>query len=158
MAWDILGYTLVGLVLVAVWKPRWLAARLRPLVDLVHPRRDPERLPDLVQASSPDPLPSPPQPAPAAAPESAGAHRLRLMAALVVAGLADTVLAPLGEAAPVVFDLAVAAVLALILGPRAPLMIALVAEAIPGVGLFPSWLAAVGALAVSDRAQLTGPG
>ncbi|MCA9547517.1 MAG: hypothetical protein KC613_24100, partial [Myxococcales bacterium] len=79
----------------------------------------------------------------------------RLLIAFLVAGAADTVLAPVGEAMPVVFDLGVAAVLAGILGLKPPIMLALVAEAIPGVGLFPSWLAAVAAVAASERKQLT---
>ena len=147
MAWDILGWTLLVLIFVALARPAWLAARLRPLRDLIGGA--PAQPPPSPAVHSPAPRPGPPHPAPERA------DPFRLLIALVIAGAADTVLAPFGEAMPVVFDLGVAAVLAGILGLKPPLMVALVAEAIPGVGLFPSWLAAVAAIAASERKRLT---
>ncbi|MCX5650957.1 MAG: hypothetical protein NTU45_06145 [Planctomycetota bacterium] len=56
-----------------------------------------------------------------------------------------------GEAWPVVFDIAVAIALAIILGPKPILLVGLVLEAIPVVGLFPSWVAVIGAIAIQRR-------
>jgi hypothetical protein len=61
----------------------------------------------------------------------------------VVAIAADTIGAPLGEVAGVVFDLSVALLLAALIGPKPFLLLAFVLEAIPIVGLFPTWIAAV---------------
>lgn len=65
-----------------------------------------------------------------------------VLAGLVAVG-ADSVGAIPGEAMPLVFDIAVGVVLTLILGPRVALLGALVLEAIPGLGILPSWVAAV---------------
>ncbi len=65
-----------------------------------------------------------------------------VLAGLVAVG-ADSVGAIPGEAMPLVFDIAVGVVLTLILGPRVALLGALVLEAIPGLGVLPSWVAAV---------------
>jgi hypothetical protein len=68
----------------------------------------------------------------------------RKLAALFIALIAD---APpvclLSEAYPVVFDVAVAALLWLVLGRSRLLIAALVIECIPGVGLAPTWTAYV---------------
>lgn len=68
----------------------------------------------------------------------------RKLAALFIALIAD---APpvclLSEAYPVVFDVAIAALLWLVLGRSRLLILALVMECIPAVGLAPTWTAYV---------------
>ncbi len=78
---------------------------------------------------------------------------LRIGLAMLVAVGADTVLAPIGEMIAIVADIAVAVVLALILGWSWPLAAALVLECIPGVGLFPSWVLAVTGIALVGRSR-----
>jgi len=73
-----------------------------------------------------------------------GVSAVRLVVAGLVALAADTIGAPFGETFAVVFDLGVALVLCAAFGFRIPILIAFVLEAIPGVGLLPSWLAVVG--------------
>lgn len=72
------------------------------------------------------------------------ASRGRFILAMCVALAADLLFWWLGEALPVVTDFVVAFLLALCLGGfSAELLGALVAEATPGVGLFPFWSVAV---------------
>lgn len=78
---------------------------------------------------------------------------LRIGLAMLVAVGADTVLAPIGEIIAVVADIAVAVVLALILGWSWPLAAALVLECIPGVGMFPSWVLAVTGIALVGHSR-----
>ena len=78
---------------------------------------------------------------------------LRIALAMLVAVGADTVLAPVGELIVIFADLAVAVVLALILGWSWPLAAALVLECSPGVGLFPSWVLAVTGIALVGRSR-----
>jgi len=79
----------------------------------------------------------------------------RLIMAFAVAVIADTVGFPLGEIGFVVFDICVGVVLMGIIGFRRgispELVVATVVEAIPGLGLLPSWVAAVGVLAARSR-------
>ena len=64
-----------------------------------------------------------------------------------VATLADTIGIPGGEFVAIGFDLLIAVVLSLCLGGIRPeIVVAFLLEAIPGVGLFPSWALAVPAL------------
>ena len=78
---------------------------------------------------------------------------LRIALAMLVAVGADTVLAPVGELIVIFADIAVAVVLALILGWSWPLAAALVLECIPGVGMFPSWVLAVTGIALVGRSR-----
>jgi len=78
---------------------------------------------------------------------------LRIGLAMLVAVGADTVLAPVGEMIAIVADIAVAVVLALILGWSWPLAAALVLECIPGVGMFPSWVLAVAGIALVGHSR-----
>ena len=72
------------------------------------------------------------------------ASRGRFILAMCVALVADLLFWWLGEALPVVTDFAVAFVIALCLGGfSAELFAAFVAEATPGIGLFPFWSVAV---------------
>ena len=84
------------------------------------------------------------------------ASRGRFILAMCVALAADLLFWWLGEAIPVVADFAVAFVLALCLGGFSiELLGAFVAEATPGIGLFPTWSVAVpilGARANAARA------
>ena len=73
----------------------------------------------------------------------------RIALAGLVAFGADSIGVIPGEALPVVFDIAVGVTLTLILGPRIALLGALVLEAIPLLGVFPSWVAAVAWIAFS---------
>lgn len=98
----------------------------------------------------------PPSPPSASAPPNPGRAKvignLRFAIAMVVALLADTVVAPFGEIGDVVVDLIVGVILALILGGfRLELLLAFFVEAIPGVGLFPSWALAVPAIWARTR-------
>jgi len=73
--------------------------------------------------------------------------------ALAVAIVSDALSVP-AEAMPFLeWALDGATVLALfaIMGWRWPLLPALIAEAIPGLALFPSWMLVVGSMAVADR-------
>ena len=76
--------------------------------------------------------------------------RLQLTLAFFVAGLADVVLAPVQLTGPFSLgvDFATAILLFMILGLRMILLPALIAEAIPGVGIFPLWILVVGSIAV----------
>lgn len=84
--------------------------------------------------TDPPRVPAPGEPGPQALSWS------RKIAALVIALIAD---APpvclLSEAYPLVFDLAIAGVLWLVLGRSKLLAMALLIECIPGVGLAPTW-------------------
>ena len=72
------------------------------------------------------------------------ASRGRFILAMCVALAADLLFWWLGEAVPVVTDFAVAFVIALCLGGvSAELFAAFIAEATPGIGLFPFWSVAV---------------
>jgi hypothetical protein len=75
----------------------------------------------------------------------------RLAPAFAIAIAADTIAAPAGEWLPIAADLVAGALVALCLGPRPLLLVALIVEAIPGLGLFPTWTAVVGYYAVSSR-------
>lgn len=74
--------------------------------------------------------------------------RLQLTLAFFVAGLADVVLALLAGPFSLGVDFATAILLFMILGWRMILLPALIAEAIPGVGIFPFWILVVGSIAV----------
>lgn len=88
-------------------------------------------------------------PAPAAAPSPAAARR-RLAAAFAVAAVSDVLSASLTFLAPVQWgvDLVTAGLLFLLLGRRWLLLPGLVAEAIPGLAVFPAWILVVGSIAV----------
>jgi hypothetical protein len=89
-----------------------------------------------------------PAPTPPAAPTPRpGISNLRFILAMGVAFLADTVGLPFGELGIFVFDVFVGLVLALCLrGFRPEILIACLIEAIPGIGMFPSWSLAVPAI------------
>ena len=71
----------------------------------------------------------------------------RFVLAFCVALAADTVGIYFGEIFAVVFDVAVAIVLIAILGFNWIIIPALLVEAVPGLGLFPTWVLAVLAMA-----------
>ena len=98
--------------------------------------------------SEPDSPPNAPEgAAPPARMVHAGVSNIRFAVAMAVAVIADTVGLPFGEFGVVVFDILVGLVLALCLGGLRPeLIIAFLLEAIPGVGIVPSWSVAVPAL------------
>ncbi|MDA0803044.1 MAG: hypothetical protein O2819_04725 [Planctomycetota bacterium] len=99
-----------------------------------------------------------PQPKPPAERQTADAQvsdrsrlgLVRIAAAMVVAVLADTIGAPLGEVGGLFFDLGVGLVLTAVLGWRIEILIAFIFEAIPSIGLFPSWIVAVPIIAGRD--------
>lgn len=86
----------------------------------------------------------------------------RFLLAMVVALAADSLGSVFGEGLAVVFDLLVGFALALCLrGFRPEIIIACLLEAIPGIGLFPSWSLAVPALWARlklGQSAPTGPG
>lgn len=83
---------------------------------------------------------------------AAGPSNIRFLITLVVAVLADTLGAPFGELGVVLFDVAIGVILSLCLGGLRPeIVIACVLEAIPGIGIFPSWSLAVPALWARTR-------
>lgn len=72
----------------------------------------------------------------------------QLIVAFVVAALADTILAPMQMPGLILFvDLLTAGLLFIVLGWRIILLPALIAEAIPGIGIFPFWVLVVGSIA-----------
>lgn len=90
--------------------------------------------------------------APTARTAHAGVSNIRFAVAMALAVLADTVGLPFGEIGVVVFDVIVGVLLALCLGGFRPeLIIAFLLEAIPGVGIIPSWSVAVPALWARTR-------
>jgi hypothetical protein len=108
-------------------------------------------------------MPAPPSPSrphaaqPPVTASSAAARpgRLRLGLALAVALVSDA-LAVWVELLPpvqIALDVGTALLLFSILGFRWALLPPLVVEAIPGLGLFPTWLVAVGALALGRRGE-----
>ena len=84
--------------------------------------------------------------------------KLRYALALCVALFADTIGAPFGEGFAVAFDLCIGLAIAFLLGFRIELLFALLLEAIPGLGLFPSWLVAVPMIWVRSGGASTGFG
>lgn len=96
-------------------------------------------------------MPANPSPAPATPaatkPAHAGVSHVRFAIAMAVAVLADTVGVPFGEFGVVVFDVIVGLLLALCLrGFRPEIILACLVEAIPGIGLFPTWSLVVPAI------------
>jgi hypothetical protein len=88
-----------------------------------------------------------------------GLSRARWVAALSVAIVSD-VLSVVAEAAPPMewaVDGATALALFAIMGWRWPLLPALVAEAIPGVAMFPTWVLVVGSMAVAEKMKRPAP-
>jgi hypothetical protein len=71
----------------------------------------------------------------------------RFVLAFCVALAADTVGMPLGESFVVVFDVIVAIILIIILGFNWMFIPALLIECVPGLGVFPTWVMAVMAIA-----------
>jgi hypothetical protein len=94
------------------------------------------------------PSEAPPAPTPpAASTPRLGISNLRFILAMGVAFLADTIGLPFGELGVFVFDVFVGLLLALCLrGFRPEILIACLIEAIPGIGMFPSWSLAVPAI------------
>ena len=98
-----------------------------------------------------------PHPSAGASPGHAPLSRRRLAVALAVAGAADVLGLWCAAFPPLLWalDLAVAAVLFGFLGWRWFLLPALVAEAIPGIAVFPAWLLVVLAVAATDGRSLS---
>ena len=84
--------------------------------------------------------------------------RLQLTLAFFVAAGADAILFPLQVAEPfsLIIDFITAFLLFVILGWRLILLPALLAEATPGVGVFPLWVLSSAALPCSEPVQGTG--
>ena len=80
---------------------------------------------------------------------------LRLALAFVIAGVSDVIGAFASLAPPIgwAVDVVTAALLFVVLGWQWLLLPGLVLEAIPGVGVLPFWLLAVGAIAVLGTAR-----
>jgi hypothetical protein len=77
-------------------------------------------------------------------------RRARLMAAFAVAAVSDILAAMFAFVPPVqwIIDIVTAAALFFILGRQWVILPALIAEAIPGVAVFPFWLLVVGSIAI----------
>jgi hypothetical protein len=75
-------------------------------------------------------------------------RKRRVVAAFAVAGVSDLLSIGLGTVPPIqwALDLGTAGLLFLILGRQWMILPGLVAEAIPGIALFPSWLLVVGSI------------
>ena len=86
----------------------------------------------------------------AAEPAPAGDRKKRLVLAFAVAATSDACSMGLGFAPPLqwALDVATAALLFLILGRQWLILPGLIAEAIPGLALFPFWVLVVGSIAV----------
>ena len=78
------------------------------------------------------------------------ARRKRLVAAFVIAAVSDFLSVWLEFVPPLqwAIDIATAVALFLILGRQWVILPALIAEAIPGLGVFPFWLLVVGSIAL----------
>lgn len=74
----------------------------------------------------------------------------QLVVAFIIAGAADVILAPteMMPALSLAIDLITASLLFVALGWRLILLPPLIAEAIPGIGVFPFWTMVVGSIAV----------
>jgi len=92
------------------------------------------------------------------APRPKHTTKLRYALALCVALFADTIGSPFGEGFAVAFDLGIALAIVFLLGFRIELLFALLLEAVPGLGLFPSWLIAVPMIWVRTGGASTGFG
>lgn len=90
---------------------------------------------------------APPRPEP---PAPAGHRRNRLIVALVVAGLSDSLSAWLQFTPPLQWglDLITAGLLFILLGRQWLILPGLIAEAIPGLAVFPFWVLVVASIAV----------
>jgi hypothetical protein len=77
-------------------------------------------------------------------------RKARLIAAFAVAAVSDILSAAVTFVPPVqwTLDIVTAAALFFILGRQWVILPALIAEAIPGLGVFPFWLLVVGSIAV----------
>jgi hypothetical protein len=113
----------------------------------------------------PDELPIPPQQPPTTPSPPTEARPLRfsnkrLGLAFAVAAVSDVLGVIVTPAPPMmwVVDVLTAILLFFALGWRWPLLMGLILEAIPGVGMLPFWLAVVGAVAVwgTPRPRLKG--
>jgi len=71
----------------------------------------------------------------------------RFVLAFIVALAADTIGIPFGESLNIVFDVIIAIILIAILGFNWMLIPALLVECVPGLGVFPTWVMAVLAIA-----------
>ena len=83
---------------------------------------------------------------------SKGPSRARLGVAFGVAAVSDlfAIFTTIAPPAQVALDVGTAAVLFLILGRRWALLPGLIAEAIPGMGVFPVWILVVLSIAIYD--------
>lgn len=81
--------------------------------------------------------------------------RTQILLAFGVAAVSDVLSIALTFAPPVewALDLATAAALFFILGRRGPLLIGLVTEAIPGMGIYPVWVLVVLSILVYDKVK-----
>ena len=84
-----------------------------------------------------------------------GISKTRLGMAIAIAAASDVAAALLTLAPPLMWglDLVTAVALFVVLGWRWPLLVGLVLEAIPGVGMIPFWLLVVAAIAVWGTAR-----
>lgn len=83
----------------------------------------------------------------------------RLLLAFAIAAASDVLSFALGFAPPIQWcvDVVTALLLFLLLGRQWPLLPGLIAEAIPGLNLFPFWILVVGSIAIwGSRKQLGG--
>jgi hypothetical protein len=112
----------------------------------------PERLPNTAPVTT-TPRPEDPLGAPRQEEGSAGVSRTRFALAFLVAAASDLVSSGTVVAPPVQWavDLVTACILFVILGWRWALLPGLVAEAIPGVAVFPVWTMVVAAVALWGR-------
>jgi hypothetical protein len=87
---------------------------------------------------------------PADSPRVFSSRRARLAIAFAIATVSDVLSIWLGLVPPVqwTLDLSTAFLLFLMLGRQWPILPALVAEAIPGLAIFPAWLLVVGSIAI----------
>jgi hypothetical protein len=95
-------------------------------------------------------LPKEESPPPVEQPRVSVSRRKRLIAAFVIAAVSDFLAAWLEFIPPLqwTLDIATAIALFLILGRQWVILPALIAEAIPGLAVFPFWLLVVGSIAL----------
>jgi hypothetical protein len=95
-------------------------------------------------------LPKEESPPPVDQPRVSVSRKTRLIAAFAVAAVSDILSAALEFVPPLqwALDIVTAAALFFILGRQWVILPALIAEAIPGLGVFPFWLLVVGSIAL----------
>jgi hypothetical protein len=110
------------------------------------PKEDASRPPQTAPQDAPRPIEVPPR----IEPVQAGYRKKRLVLAFAVAAISDVIAVAVAFAPPLqwLLDVMTAFALFLILGRQWLILPGLIAEAIPGIAVFPFWILVVASIAV----------